>query len=465
MASIIKVDNVQNTPGTNVVSKCGTDITLGASGDTVALACGASQTGFGRTGTVDWVTTVQTGTITAATGKGYFVNTTSGEITANLPAGAAGSIVAFKDYANTWDTNKLIVTPNGSEKIGGNVGSLFLTTESQSITLVYIDATKGWMDIHDSTSNAAASSYIVATGGTPCAGATCGDYKIHTFTGPGTLCVSAGSGALAVAEYIVVAGGGGGGCGGCRAGGGGAGGFRFASPSLAPATYPAKPIAAPAALPLPINPYPITVGGAGAIATQGDNSVFSTITSTGGGKGGGPGGAPSPVAGGPGGSGGGGGGNTGGTATGGTGNTPVVSPAQGFDGGPGGTNPSFGGGGGGALAVGVTGTNAPPQPTGASGGVGGGFPSAFGTSGHSTGGFYYFSGGAGGAYYGDAVPGGVGGLGGGGNGQGYNGAAATAGSAGTTNTGGGGGGAGLGGPTATAYAGGSGIVIIRYKFQ
>jgi hypothetical protein len=76
MASTIKVDNVQNQPGTNIVSKCGTDVTLGASGDTVALASGASQTGFGRTGTVDWVTTPKvTGDspVTAATGSGYFL--------------------------------------------------------------------------------------------------------------------------------------------------------------------------------------------------------------------------------------------------------------------------------------------------------------------------------------------------------------------------------------------------------
>ena len=89
MASIIKVDNVQNTPGTNIVSKCGTDVTVGASGDTVALACGASQTGFGRTGTVDWVTTPKvTGDspVTAATRSGYFLNTTAGTITINLPA-------------------------------------------------------------------------------------------------------------------------------------------------------------------------------------------------------------------------------------------------------------------------------------------------------------------------------------------------------------------------------------------
>ena len=35
-------------------------ITIGASGDTVSLASGASQSGFGRTGTVDWQTTIKT---------------------------------------------------------------------------------------------------------------------------------------------------------------------------------------------------------------------------------------------------------------------------------------------------------------------------------------------------------------------------------------------------------------------
>ena len=72
MASTIKVDNVQNQPGTNIVNKCGTTITLGACGDTVSLASGASQTGFGRTGTVDWETTPKTATFSAVSGKGYF---------------------------------------------------------------------------------------------------------------------------------------------------------------------------------------------------------------------------------------------------------------------------------------------------------------------------------------------------------------------------------------------------------
>ena len=99
---------------------CGT-VTLGDSGDTFTIPSGATitnagtATGFGRTGTVDWVTTPQTGTVTAATGKGYFVNTTSGGITVNLPAGAAGSIVAVADYTRTFNSNNCTVSPNGSE--------------------------------------------------------------------------------------------------------------------------------------------------------------------------------------------------------------------------------------------------------------------------------------------------------------------------------------------------------------
>ena len=79
MASTIKVDNVQNQPGTNIIDKCGTTITLGQSGDTINLASGASQTGFGRTGTVDWDTaSIKTATFTAVSGNGYFCNTTGG---------------------------------------------------------------------------------------------------------------------------------------------------------------------------------------------------------------------------------------------------------------------------------------------------------------------------------------------------------------------------------------------------
>ena len=114
MTSTIKVNNVQNQCGQNIINENSNTITIGASGDTIALASGASQTGFGRTGTVDWQTSIKTSTITAVNGEGYFVNTTGGAITANLPAGSAGAIVAFRDYANTFDTNALTISAKGS---------------------------------------------------------------------------------------------------------------------------------------------------------------------------------------------------------------------------------------------------------------------------------------------------------------------------------------------------------------
>jgi hypothetical protein len=177
----------------------------------------------GRTGTVDWCTTAKTAPFAGVSGNGYFVNTTCGAVTVTLPGSpSAGDIVSLKDYANTWQTNNVTLA-NNSSKINGICGNADLNTEDQSVTLIYVDSTKGWRVVQDSTSSVSGSTYITATGGTE-TNSPCGDYKIHTFTSDGTFCVSAGGGPLAVVDYLVVAGGGSGaeGCGG----GGGAGGFR-----------------------------------------------------------------------------------------------------------------------------------------------------------------------------------------------------------------------------------------------
>ena len=470
MTSKIKVDNINKvSDDSNIINKCGSTITLGASGDSIALASGASQTGFGRTGTVDWQTSIKTSTITAVNGEGYFVNTTGGAITANLPAGVVGAIVSFKDYAQTFDTNALTIAANGSEKIEGLTSDLVLGTEGIATTLVYGDATKGWQSVN-SNEITNIIKYVTATGGTE---TTCGDFKIHTFTGPGTFavtCAGSAAGSNSV-EYLVVAGGGGGGSysssePGAGAGAG-AGGFRFASPSLAPATYPAKPLAAPAGLAVPAQDYPILVGAGGAgQAASSDNSdpgsvsTFSSITSTGGG-GTNNSGTPSNGAGKPGGSGGGAGGTGLTVRCAGSGNTPSVSPPQGNDGGTyvGSGNTYYAtGGGGGATAAGGT-VNPHDSPTGGAGGAGGGLPTGFGSNGVPCGSFRYYAGGGGGGVYGGGS-GGAGGLGGGAAGK----VGPGTGNAGTVNTGGGGGGQGNNGG-GIGGAGGSGIVVIRYKFQ
>ena len=79
----------------------GSTLTLGGSGTAVTLASGATQTGFGRTGTVDWQTgSIKTSTFTAVNGQGFFVDTNGGEVTANLPAGSVGAIAVSESDPN-----------------------------------------------------------------------------------------------------------------------------------------------------------------------------------------------------------------------------------------------------------------------------------------------------------------------------------------------------------------------------
>ena len=463
MTSKIKVDNINKvSDDSNIINKCGTTITLGASGDSIALASGASQTGFGRTGTVDWQTgAIKTGDFTAVNGQGFFVDTNGGVVTATLPSGTAGDIVSFQDYRNTFDTNALTIQASNGNKINGGSadGRLALSTEGEGVTFVFIDSTVGWRSVQDNTFADISSVKIAATGGSVTED---GNFKIHTFTGPGTFCVSAISGTAAenTVGYQVVAGGGSGGN-GYYAGGGGAGGFREGRNAPVD-NFTASPLVANAptnAITVTATGFPITVGGGGTAAPNdtssggdGSASTFSTITSAGGGGGasrncGSPG--PAVTIGNNGGSGG------GGTnhdpmnpSSKGTGNTPSVSPPQGNPGGAAG----YGGGGGGA---GAPGSDAPPaSPYGNVGGTG--------VSSSITGSSVDKAGGGGGGSGDQQRAGGSGGGGTGGQGG-----PAIAGQPGTVNTGGGGGGGThpTVSPTTTGGAGGSGIVIIRYKFQ
>jgi hypothetical protein len=445
MTSTIKVNTIQNTCGADIIKESSNTITIGASGDTVTLASGASQTGFGRTGTVDWQTSIKTSTtFSASNGEGYFVDTSSNAITANLPAGSAGSIVAFKDYAQNFDTNALTISANGSQKIEGITNDFVLNGESVAVTLVYGDDTKGWQAVNSNDLRNKIT-FVNASGGTE--SIVCTNFKVHTFTGPGSFVIScAGSpGGSNSVDYMVIGGGGSGGLGvgtSDRGAGGGAGGFRESS-GAASGCYTASPLGSGvSALSLAATSFPVVVGAGGAQkdsfgnGNDGSNSSFSTITSTGGG-----GGGTNSTTGNTGGSGGGAGGGTSGCGVvGAAGNTPPVSPPQGNNGGRGGgASPNIGGGGGGGATT--VGGNAGPG-AGGNGGTGA-TTSINGTPTERAGG--------GG---GDKC---AGSSGGGASGPG-------ACQAGTANTGGGGqGGHPSGGGNGSA--GGSGIVIIRYKFQ
>ena len=270
--------------------------------------------------------------------------------------------------------------------------------------------------------NFAGGGLISATGGTI---TTDGDFKVHSFTSNGTFTPTITGHTESDVEYLVIAGGGGG---GAKGGGGGAGGFRTGFEGITSGTG-----------------YAITVGAGGAGGTglsvrgvNGANSVFDSVTSVGGGGGGSDAGVYRNGS---------DGGSGGGVAGGGYGDTVAGGSAtagQGFDGGNHiASSPYNGGGGGGAGAVGATNGNG-----------GAGLASSItGSSVTRAGG-----GGGGGDVSGSA---GAAGAGGGGAGAG----ASDTPAAGTVNTGGGGGAGGNGGGHVDGAAGGSGIVIIRYRFQ
>ena len=116
----------------------------------VASVSGSGTTGVGQldfaevSAGTSWQA-VKTSTFTAVAGEGYFVNTTSGVITMNLPAGTIGDEVVFIDYAGTFDSNTFTIAANGSEKIHGSTDDLTVSTERAGNTLVYTDSTQGWL--------------------------------------------------------------------------------------------------------------------------------------------------------------------------------------------------------------------------------------------------------------------------------------------------------------------------------
>ena len=207
-------------------------------------------------GGISWQS-VQASNFNVTAENGYPVNTTSGTVTATLPASpSAGQIVSFADYAGTFGTNNLIINPNGN-KYCGSSANVYISSNREALELVYVDLTQGW---------------IIASGYNP------SNYFIN---------------------YLVVAGGGGGGV--YIGGGGGSGGLLSGSNVLM----------------IPGSTYTITIGAGGSggasysvAGGQGSNSVFGSIATAIGG-GGGAGGGTTPAT-----SGGSGGGAAGGAAAG-----------------------------------------------------------------------------------------------------------------------------------------------------
>jgi len=341
MASIIKVDTIQDQDGNNIINENANTITIGASGDTISIPSGATlansgtATGFG----ISWQSAIKTSSFTAVAGEGYWINTTSAAVTMTLPASASvGDTIEFVDYARTWATNNVTINTNSLNFQGNSSPNPVYNTDGQSVRIVYSGATQGWIPTSDD------------------------DVTLET---PQAYTI----------DYLVIAGGAGGGF--DAGGGGGAGGYRnsYSTESSGGGASSEAGITSVTAG----TSFTVTIGGGGAGATGafgegadgGASSVsapgFSTVSCTGGGGGGSNNNNPGRD----GGSGGGGSRANSGAGGSGTAN-------EGFDGGSGQPTPNnVGGGGGGAGASGTTASNIAGDGlnssiTGASVGRGGG---------------------------------------------------------------------------------------------
>ena len=96
-------------------------------------------------GGVSWQAVITADPGNAVAGRGYFCNTTSSAFTVTLPTSATiGDEVNIVDYAGTFDTNNLTIGRN-SHKIQGAAADLTVAIERAAFTLVYVDATQGWL--------------------------------------------------------------------------------------------------------------------------------------------------------------------------------------------------------------------------------------------------------------------------------------------------------------------------------
>jgi len=119
-------------------------ITMGTAGQ--VLTTDGTTASFGDiSGGASWQAVITADPANAVAGNGYFVNTTSAAFTITLPTSASiGDFISFIDYAGTFDTNNLTIGRNG-HNIQGDASDLTVATERAGFTLVYVDATQGWL--------------------------------------------------------------------------------------------------------------------------------------------------------------------------------------------------------------------------------------------------------------------------------------------------------------------------------
>jgi len=132
----IKTLTVKTVSGTGVLVPSGATVLVYSDGTNVNL--GMQDKGY---------ITVNSATVTTYTtsaGEQIFANTTTNPITITLPSSpSTGDEVVIVDARGTFGSNNLIINRNG-EPIEGAAANDTLSTNGQSITLAYVDSTRGW---------------------------------------------------------------------------------------------------------------------------------------------------------------------------------------------------------------------------------------------------------------------------------------------------------------------------------
>jgi len=125
MASIIKVDDVQDAAGNNIINEAGDVITIGASGDTITIPSGATITNSGT-----------------ATGFGantpFFLADGSGSLTLTNDTNTLVSILAETyDTGSTFASNRFTPAVAGYYYLEGQVSINNRTAGTQLISKIY----------------------------------------------------------------------------------------------------------------------------------------------------------------------------------------------------------------------------------------------------------------------------------------------------------------------------------------
>jgi len=124
----------------DVTLVAGDNITLTPSGDNITIASTASGGGGG----ISWQTNSKTANFNATSGEGYFVDTSSSAITVTLPSTpTVGDLIAFADFGSSFQTNNLTIT--SAKKIIGSDSDQVLSQQNQALRIVFSGDTKGWL--------------------------------------------------------------------------------------------------------------------------------------------------------------------------------------------------------------------------------------------------------------------------------------------------------------------------------